>query len=83
MSITNWLVGFKTVIVLSLSDFTTNSPSEFSKSVGLAKLAYCNDNEIGLAKVILYSIEFPTPIGTSLIKSPLFFGTIVAEFVKG
>lgn len=66
MSITNWLVGFKTVIVLSLSDFTTNSPSEFSKSVGLAELAYCNDNEIGLAKVILYSIEFLPQLGLHL-----------------
>lgn len=69
------MLGFKTVIVLSLSDLTINSPSALIKSVLFAVFAYSKAMEIGLVKVILYSTLFPFPAGISLIKSPLFFSS--------
>ena len=81
MSINNWLVGFNTVMVLSLSDLTLNSPFELIKSVAFAVFTYSKATAIGLllviglSKLILYSIEFPIPTGTSLTKSPLFFSS--------
>ena len=70
-------------MVLSESDFTINSPSEFRRSVKFAVPIYSIFKEIGLVKLNLYSKEFPIPIGTSLTKSPLFFGTTAAELVVG
>lgn len=81
MSINNWLLGFRTVIVLLLSDLTINSPSALIKSVRLAVFAYSKAIEIGLVKFNLYSKEFRIPAGISVIKSPLFFSNKGTETV--